>query len=215
MNKGFIKLSRDILDWEWYQDANSFRLMVHLLLKANYTVKKWQGITINPGELITSLDNLSKETGLTVNSIRYALKKLKSSGYICMKSTNKFTLIKISESDIYNDFKILSHKQNFSYSTNEPQTNNNPITTTNKVNKEIDIKERKDVFKNQIFQFSSQFSKETLDSFYDYWTEENRQTGRLKFEDEKYWNLESRISNWKVFSSVSNKKEPNNFYLNR
>ena len=56
---------------------------------------------------------------------------------------------------------------------------------------------------------------EKLESFFNYWSEECKQTGRLKFEDEKFWNLETRISNWKVFSSSLNKKEPNNFYLNR
>lgn len=215
MKKGFIKLSREILEWEWYQDANSFRLMIHLLLKANFTTKKWQGNVINPGELITSLDNLSKETGLSVNAIRYALKKLKKTGYIFTKSTSKFTHIKICKSEIYNEVEKLSHKQNICTLPNELQSKYKKSTTTNNVKNEKEITERKELFKKQIFQFENQFSSEKLTSFFNYWSEECNQTGRLKFEEEKFWNLKARLSTWKIFKNESTKKEPNNFYLNR
>lgn len=45
---GFVKLKRNFLEWEWYQDNNTSRVMIHLILKSNYTVKQWQGNTINP-----------------------------------------------------------------------------------------------------------------------------------------------------------------------
>lgn len=143
MNKGFIKLSREILEWEWYQDANSSRLMIHLLLKANFSTKKWQGKVIKPGEMITSLDKLSKETGLTVNSIRYALKKLKTTGYIFTKSTSKFTHIKVCKSEFYTDAENLNNKQIQNTVIIDTQLNHNPVTTTNKVNKEKELLEKK------------------------------------------------------------------------
>ena len=31
----FIKIDRNIMDWRWYQDPNTFRLFVHLILRAN------------------------------------------------------------------------------------------------------------------------------------------------------------------------------------
>lgn len=214
INKGFVKLERNILEWEWYQDNHTVRLMIHLLLKSNYVTKKWQGNTIHPGELITSIKNLSKELCLSENIIRTALSKLKKTGYIITQSTNKFTRIKLLKSDIYNDTNFTNNKQKSNPNTNKVHSNHQPLTTTNKVNKEIEIIERKDVFKNQIFQFQNQFSKEVLNNFYNYWTEENRQTGRLKFEDEKYWNLESRLHNWKQFKTKNQeKKRPIN--LNR
>ena len=78
IDKGFIKLKRNILEWEWYQDANTTRLMIHLLLKSNFKTKSWQGNVIYPGELITSLESLSTELNLSVGMIRNSLKKLKS-----------------------------------------------------------------------------------------------------------------------------------------
>lgn len=215
IDKGFIKLKRNILDWEWYQDANTTRLMIHLLLKSNFKTKSWQGNVIYPGELITSLESLGTELNLSVGMIRNALKKLKSGKYITTKTTNKFTMIRILKSVVYDEVSNLNSKQTDSPITNEQQSSNNQATTTNKVKNVLETLERKEIFKKQIFQFQNQFPKEKLESFFNYWSEECRQTGRLKFEDEKFWNLESRISNWKVFGSESNKKEPNNFYLNR
>ena len=212
-DKGFVKLQRNMLEWEWYQDNHTMRLMLHILLKVNYTSKKWQGITINPGEMITSINNLSKELCLSENIIRTALKKLKKTGYIITQSTNKFTKIKLLKSTIYNDSDFTNNEPKNYPSVNESLSNDKPITTTNKVKKEIDIIERKEVFKKQIFQFQNQFSKEALNNFYNYWTEENRQTGRLKFEDEKYWNLESRLHNWKQFKNIKTEKQKIN--LNR
>ena len=74
IDKGFVKLKRNMLDWEWYQDANTTRVMIHLLLRVNYTTNKWQGNEIKPGELITSLASLSAELKLSENKIRTSLK---------------------------------------------------------------------------------------------------------------------------------------------
>lgn len=213
IDKGFVKLKRAYLEWEWYQDGNTFRLMIHLLLKSNYTTKKWEGITIYPSEQITSINKLSIELKLSEAVIRNCLKKLIKTGYITTKSTNKFTKITVLKSTIYDEINSVQNEQKHTKKTNETQTTNNQSTTTNKVNKEIDIKERIEVFQKEIFQFKNKFSIETLNSFFKYWTEENRQTGRMKFEDEKFWNTETRLSNWKSFGV--NKSEKNQIFKNR
>ena len=38
---GWIKIHRQILEWEWYSDTNTFRVFLHLLLKANHKEKKY------------------------------------------------------------------------------------------------------------------------------------------------------------------------------
>ena len=62
---GFIKIHRQITEWEWYTDIPVRILFEHCLFKANYETKKWQGIVIERGSFITSYDNLSLETGLS------------------------------------------------------------------------------------------------------------------------------------------------------
>jgi len=61
---GFIKLHRQLKEWEWYTDNNVKSLFLHCLLSANFKEKKWQGKTIKRGQFITSLNHLSIETGM-------------------------------------------------------------------------------------------------------------------------------------------------------
>jgi hypothetical protein len=209
---GFLKLKRTILEWEWYQDNNTFRLMIHLLLKANYTVKHWQGNTINPGELITSIGNLSKELCLTEMVIRTSLSKLKKTNYITSQGTNKFTKIRILKSSIYDEITLSNNKQIDDQKTNKPYSADKQVTTTKTVKKEEEKKERIENFKNQVFQYSKFYSQEHLNGFYDYYSAINNQTGRRKFEEINYWNLEERLKNWKVLTS---KKNEQSFTKNR
>ena len=136
--EGWIKIHRKLLSWEWYSDINVTRLFIHLLLKANHTENKWQGIVIEKGQLITSLEHLSKETGLTFQQTRTALDKLKLTNEITIKTTNKNSLITIMNYSFYqnDETKITSEITN--KITNEQQTNNkqnNKQITTNKNDK--------------------------------------------------------------------------------
>ena len=91
-DSGWIKIHRNMLDWEWYLDSNIVRLFIHLLLKANWEDKKWCGILIKRGSFVTSHGSLSEETKLSIQQIRTCLSKLKLTDEILIKSTNKHTL---------------------------------------------------------------------------------------------------------------------------
>lgn len=124
MNEWFIKLFRSLLDWEWYDDINVTRLFIHLLLKANYSDSKWRWIEIKRWENLTTLENLCKETWLSVQSIRTVLKKLKSTNEITVKSTSSFSIIKLNNFDKYQDNNTEINKQ----VTNKQQTSNKQST---------------------------------------------------------------------------------------
>ena len=132
--EGWICLYKKLINWEWYQDGNTCRLFIHLLLLANYEDKYWQGQLIKRGQLVTSLEHLSDDLGLSVQKIRTSIKKLKSTGEITSKATNKYTVITIER---YEDYQSKEEKLTNNI-TNEQQTNNNQITTTNNItNKQI------------------------------------------------------------------------------
>lgn len=76
--EGYIKMHRKILEWEWYDDINVYRLFTHLIFTANWTNATWHGIELKAGQTITSREHLAEETGLTIQQIRTALKKLES-----------------------------------------------------------------------------------------------------------------------------------------
>lgn len=126
MNNGYIKLHRKILDWQWFNDSNTFRLFIYLLLTANIEDKMWQNVKVNRGQLITSREHLAQATSLSVQQVRTSLNKLKSSQEITIKTTNKYTLITIVK---YNDYQD-SIQNNNQQITNKQPTNNQQITTT-------------------------------------------------------------------------------------
>lgn len=144
---GFIKLFRQILDWEWYDDLPTCRLFIHLLLKANYAERNWHGQTIERGSCITSYATLASETGLSQEQIKRALKNLTKTGEIKRIATNKNTVICVVKYADFQGFGFEYNEQATSkeqaenkQKTNEQQTNNKQTTTTkeikNKRNKE-------------------------------------------------------------------------------
>lgn len=122
-NSGWICIHRKMTDWEWYQDSNVKAVFLHCLLKANWEEKKWQGQIVKRGEFITSYDHLAQELGMNVSSVRRALEKLKQTGEISTKSTNKNTVVKCLKYCVYQDVD-----------TSERQTNDKQTTTTNNNN---------------------------------------------------------------------------------
>lgn len=105
--EGWIKLHRKILDWEWYKNLPTRVLFLHILLTANYEDKTWKGIEIKRGQLITSLNHLSEQTGLTKQQVRSALDNLQITHNITRKITHNYTLVTIENYGLYqsyNDF---------------------------------------------------------------------------------------------------------------
>ena len=94
MEVGYIKISRKILEWQWYSNQNVKNLFIHCLLKANFKEKKWQNITIKRGEFVTSLKNLSSELGLSTGQIRNAIRKLQTTNEIKAKVLTNTLLFK-------------------------------------------------------------------------------------------------------------------------
>lgn len=92
---GWIKLRRSLLDWEWYEDHNATRLLIHLLVSVNYEDKKWKGHLIKSGSMVYSWDTLSQSVGLSKQQARTAMDKLESSKEVTRYSTNKFQVVSL------------------------------------------------------------------------------------------------------------------------
>jgi hypothetical protein len=136
MQVGFIKLHRQLLDWEWYSDLNVFRLFTHLLLTVNYEQRKWRGITIEPGQIVVSLQNLAESCGLTFQQTRTALDKLKSTNEITSKTTNNYTLITVVKWKNYQENNTGNNKQITNEQHAVQQTDNNNLRSKEERKKE-------------------------------------------------------------------------------
>lgn len=102
MGKRYIKLYEQIVNWEWYRNTNTFRIFVHLLLKANYADTQFEGREIKRGQIVTSISSLVRETGLSTKEVRVALDHLVRTGEMASQSFNKYRIITISK---YNDYQ--------------------------------------------------------------------------------------------------------------
>ncbi len=90
---GWIKIHRDIMAWEWWDDAVMVKSFLTILMLCNSEDQKWHGQTVQAGSFVTSLSKLSESLGLTIDRTRTVLSRLKNTGEITVKSTPHYTLV--------------------------------------------------------------------------------------------------------------------------
>jgi hypothetical protein len=130
---GWIKIHRQIIDWEWFTDTTTFRVFLQLLLKANHKEKKYRGMVLKVGTIITSRDILAFETSLSVQQVRTALDKLKSTNEITIKTSSQGTIIEVVN---YSKYQLVTSEV-----TNKQPTSNQQVTTNKNEKKEKNEKE--------------------------------------------------------------------------
>lgn len=123
---GYVKVHRKIMNWEWYKDVNTCRLFEHLLYKVNWTDKDWRGIHCERGQVITSIDTLSKETGLSHQQVRTALKHLISTSDVTSKMVSGMRVITVVNWDCYQS----DQQGNAQASNKKSNKRNNSSSTT-------------------------------------------------------------------------------------
>jgi hypothetical protein len=101
---------------------------MHLILKANHKDKRFKGIQLKAGSVVTSRDILSLETGLSVQQIRTALDKLKSTNEITIETSSKGTIIQV--------VNYAKYQLSTSEITNEQPTSNQQVTNNKNIKKE-------------------------------------------------------------------------------
>jgi hypothetical protein len=141
MDNGWIKLYRNLIDWEWWDDHNASRLLIYLLCKVNYEEKKWKGIVIKPGQIVMSWDGLSKGIGLSVQSCRTAMKKLELSNEVTRKTTNRYQLVTLVKWEKLQEIKVSPSGKSTSKLTKKQQATNKQLTTTKESKEDKESKE--------------------------------------------------------------------------
>lgn len=137
MNNGWIKISRDIINWEWFDTPGMVQLFIYLLVKANYADREWHDMVIRRGQLVTSVAKISADTGLSTQVVRTCINRLKSTNTITIKTTNKYTIVTINRYDDYQSYDAcdlgVDNNQTNKQITNDQQTNNKQLTTTKEI----------------------------------------------------------------------------------
>lgn len=129
INSNWIKLFSKFTEWEWYKDQNTKDLFVHCLLKANWKDGKFQGVDVPRGSFVTGRKQLAEELGISEQSIRTSINKLKSTNEITTKSTNKFTIITVVNYGEYQKKKEELTSETTNTATFNQPTTNQQLTT--------------------------------------------------------------------------------------
>jgi len=128
-------------EWEWYKTPHMVHLFEHLISKANIHDGMWQGIEIKRGQRAVGRKTLAEETGISEQSLRTCIKRLKSTNEITIKSTNKFSVITVVQYEKYQPFK---EEQPANIPSNQPSinqqsTSNQPQIKKHKNNKNTNV----------------------------------------------------------------------------
>jgi len=208
MAEPFVKVYKKMLKWEWYDDINTKVLFLHCLLKANWCPSKWHGVDIEPGQFITSLASLSKETHLSVRQVRVALDHLTMTGEVTSKCQSKYRIITVNSWSEYQG----NDKQNDKRVTRKRQDDDKQVTTVKEYKEykeEKEVKEIKNVYGE--YRHVSLTEKERDRLFNDYGEAET--LAAIKFLDEykerkgyKSRNDNLTLRNW-VFDAIKEKRQ--------
>lgn len=206
MDEGWIKLHRKLVDWEWFDDANTLKVWLWLLCSANHVDGRWQGIEIPRGTLITSIGNMAAKLRLTPQKIRTSINRLKSTNEITTKATNKYTIITICKYDTYQFSESVSQQtrqQAVQQSANKQLTTNknnkNEKNIIKEINKEKEIKKAQESFMISLSYYVDKMDRDIVAKFYNKYSApeidaDGKPTGRLIWETIDGWDTYKMIS---------------------
>lgn len=142
---------------------------MHILIHANFETKKWHGMTVKRGQILTSVRKLASDSGLSEQQTKTALSKLQTTGEITSKATNKYTILTIENYDFFQARDDSATHEATNEQPTEQQTNNQQIHKQITTTKELKKKELK---KKDI--------KPSLEKFEQFWAAypEHRRSGK-------------------------------------
>lgn len=145
------------------------------LLKANHETHKFpfnkQDLEIKRGQFVSGIEKAIQEMPITSQNFRTAIKYLKSTGRLTVKSTNKFSIYTIVKWEQYQSNNDKLTGKSTGKLTNHSQATNKPLTTYNNVNNDNKKK-----------------------PFYKKWN-----TPLYKDRNDKWWDISKGTGNWREF----------------
>ena len=123
----WIKINERLLDWQWFNDGNTLKVWLYLLVKANWKETKWQGLTLKRGQFVISVRRLSGILEMADKTVQRALKALLDSDCIEVKPLGKMgTLVTIKKYSQYQATVVINTTQ---VTTDDTTENTTQVTT--------------------------------------------------------------------------------------
>ena len=220
MLNGWIKIPRNVLEWDWWDKPEMVVLYLYMLASAKEENTLWHSKEIKKGQFVVSLSSIERDNPkLTKKIIRTCLKRFQETGVIKIESTNKYSIITICN---YEDYQCSNGTpkdiENGQVQKVEQQQSQEAKKEIKPKKTKVEIieatKQRAQTFYNSLIPFVSTYGKEMVREFYDYWSEPNKSNSKLRYEQEKTWDLSRRLARWsnhnKEYNSNESKKTRTN-----
>ena len=185
--QGWIKLHRKFIEWEWFSVDEMVKLFIYLLLSANHEDGNFQGVEVKRGQVITGLNRLSFNTGISIQTLRTCLKRLEKTAEINIQSTNKFSIITICNYDTYQ-----TEQQSTNNQPNKPLTNNQQATNKQLTTNKNDNNVENDNNENNTVNKPKRFVKPTIEEIKAYCIERKNNV------DAEHFYNKYEANGWKV-----------------
>jgi len=207
MMEGWISLHRKILDNPILNRSriySNFEAWIWLLLKANHKDNKFmlgsELVKVEKGSMITSQKKLCKQFRWGNTKLRNFLKVLQKDKMLLLKTTPKATWITICNYNKLQDKQtanksMTNRKQIADKSLTNTNNNVNKDNNVNNVNKlKVHTKKITYILNNK--KYLEKYGKPLLQAFVDYWTEQNTNGNRMKYQMEKTFDIDKRLNTW-------------------
>ncbi len=195
---GWISLHRRIKEhWLWKSEKR-LKWWLDILLSANHSdnkvLIKGQLIECKRGQVIKSLDTWARDWNVSKGAVRKFLLVLGGESMIDIENVKISTRITICNYDKYqggvNAEKTQNERRKNAESTQTIMNNND--------NNENKLEKRATEFQNEIYSEENKrlYRSDTLNNFFNFWSEPNPSRTKMRFELEKTWDLGRRLTTW-------------------
>jgi len=168
---GYILLARKILEnasWNALNEAGKI-VMLTLLTLANHKDRKWynpltkQEILIKRGQCIIGRKSLAEKSRVGQRSVRTALYLLKTTNFLTIQATSRFSIVSITNYEFYQNPKNYTDQVS-DQQTDQPPTSHRPAadqppTTLNELKNGNNEKNEKRTVKQPLFSFEEIYFK--------------------------------------------------------
>ena len=161
---------------------------------------------ININETMNKIDSLLADRGLTSDYKEQAVRQLLYHLYIALDIYRYMTCSEKNKAGYWyrmfrSSFSLTGflkerkRKRDKEKSPLHPSYKERETELKEKAQKNIYIAERED-FHQECLGYVGMYDEQRLADFYNYWSEVNEKTGKMRFKEQRYWNTERRLKRW-------------------
>lgn len=209
---GYVKMHRSIAEWGWYTDVPTKVVFLHLLVTANWKPGMFLGFQVEPGSTVTSHQQIADGCGLTLKQVRRAVENLKATGEIVVSGAGRGQLVTLTGWAMYQidastgaasgqdegSFRAASGQLRGNYQRRE-ESKKGRREEGNSASRRasMTLDQFRDECRKVVEADPTRMPESERKAFFDYWTERDLKSGKMRFEAERFFDIGRRMDTWR------------------